>query len=117
MRQDFLARQAVVQMSPPDVKSTVVFSFKHASVGRPDAPILRDFTWCVESGQSWVITGPNSSGKSAVAQALAGGLPVLSTGDDSNNWLPAPQSVSLSSVEWQREIFFDERYYDDSEFM
>jgi molybdate transport system ATP-binding protein len=104
-------------MSVASPTSSFLFRFSHASVGPIGAPVLRDFTWCVRPGESWVITGPNSSGKSAVAQALAGGLPVAQTGDDCSNALPAPDSVSLVSFERQREIFFDERYHDDGEFM
>ncbi len=64
--------------------------------------------------ESWVITGSNGSGKSAVAQALAGGLEARSRG--ASNELPAPETVALISFERQRDVVFDERYHDDSEF-
>ena len=48
--------------------------FHEASIGPSDQPIFRDFSWNVEPFQSWVITGSNGSGKSAIAQALSGGL-------------------------------------------
>lgn len=79
-----------------------------------DQPIFRDFSWSVEPLQSWVITGSNGSGKSAVAQALTGGLEVRSR--NASNELPEPGSVALISFERQRDVVFDERYHDDSEF-
>jgi molybdate transport system ATP-binding protein len=86
--------------------------FRHAAIGPSDQPIFRDFSWSVEPFQAWVITGSNGSGKSALAQALAGGVPV-SRGSD----LPAPETVALISFERQRDVVFDERYHDDGEFV
>src|SRR6187551_1263065 len=93
--------------------------FHGASIGPASQPIFRDFSWNVEAFQSWVITGENGSGKSAIAQALAGGLAVRSR-DASNgagNHLPDPGSVALISFERQRDVVFDERYHDDGDFM
>jgi len=93
--------------------------FRRATIGPVDQPIFRDFEWSVENFQSWVITGPNGSGKSALAQALTGALRVThsdTSGRHGDNALPAPDSVSLISFERQRDVFFDERYHDDSEF-
>jgi molybdate transport system ATP-binding protein len=88
-----------------------------ATGGSPDQPIFRDFSWSVEPFQSWVITGPNGGGKSALAQALAGGLRVTQSETPAECVLPAPDSVALISFERQREVFFDERYHDDSDFV
>jgi len=93
--------------------------FREASIGPADQPIFRDFTWNVAPFQSWVITGSNGSGKSAIAQALAGGLAVSSRSASSGagNQLPDPGSVALISFERQRDVVFDERYHDDGEFV
>jgi len=93
--------------------------FHEASIGPGDLPIFRDFSWNVEPFQSWVITGENGSGKSAIAQALAGGLAVASraASNGAGNRLPAPSSVALISFERQRDVLFDERYHDDGEFV
>jgi molybdate transport system ATP-binding protein len=92
--------------------------FREASISEADRPIFRDFSWNVAPFQSWVITGSNGSGKSAIAQALAGGMAVASR-DASNggNQLPDPANVALISFERQRDIVFDERYHDDGEFV
>jgi molybdate transport system ATP-binding protein len=93
--------------------------FRHALLGPSDQPIFRDFTWGVEPLESWVITGSNGSGKSALAQALAGGLEVTSraASNAGGNDLPAPDTVALISFERQRDVLFDERYHDDGEFV
>ena len=93
--------------------------FHEASIGPGDQPIFRDFSWNVEPFQSWVITGENGSGKSAIAQALAGGLAVASraASKGAGNRLPDPSSVALISFERQRDVLFDERYHDDGEFV
>ncbi len=92
--------------------STNRICFRHATLGPSDQPIFRDFSWQVEPFQSWVITGSNGSGKSALAQALAGGLEVAGASE-----LPAAKSVALISFERQRDVVFDERYHDDGEFV
>ena len=99
--------------------SALTICFREATIGPADQPIFRHFSWTVEPFQAWVITGSNGSGKSAVAQALAGGLPVISRGASlgANNVLPVPETVALISFERQRDVVFDERYHDDSEFV
>ncbi|HKO50361.1 MAG TPA: ATP-binding cassette domain-containing protein [Polyangiaceae bacterium] len=93
--------------------------FHGASIGPSSAPIFRDFSWNVQPFQSWVITGENGSGKSAIAQALAGGLAVASrsASNGAGNQLPDPRSVALISFERQRDVVFDERYHDDGDFV
>ncbi|HEX3849373.1 MAG TPA: ATP-binding cassette domain-containing protein [Polyangiaceae bacterium] len=99
--------------------SALTICFREATIGPADQPIFRHFSWTVEPFQAWVITGSNGSGKSAVAQALAGGLPVASRGASQSaaNVLPASETVALISFERQRDVVFDERYHDDSEFV
>ena len=99
--------------------NTRTVCFRDASIGPANQPIFRDFSWNVAPFQSWVITGENGSGKSAIAQALAGSLAVSSRNASSGagNELPEPGSVALISFERQRDIVFDERYHDDGEFV
>ena len=98
---------------------TIPICFRRASIGPTPQPIFSDFSWNVEPFQSWVITGSNGSGKSAIAQALAGGLVVASRGasNEPGSQLPAPATVALISFERQRDVVFDERYHDDGEFV
>jgi len=99
--------------------SVLPVCFRWATIGPSDQPIFRDFSWNVEPFQSWVITGENGSGKSAIAQALSGGLAVgsRSASNGAGNQLPDPASIALISFERQRDIVFDERYHDDGEFV
>ena len=39
---------------------------------KPNQPIVRDFTWRIERGESWSILGPSGSGKSTLLYLLAG---------------------------------------------
>jgi molybdate transport system ATP-binding protein len=109
------------QHLPAEEMSAFKIRFQRAEIaatgGSPDQPIFRDFSWSVEPFQSWVITGPNGGGKSALAQALSGGLRVTQSEMPAECVLPAPDSVALISFERQREVFFDERYHDDSDFV
>ena len=106
--------------------NTFRICFHEANIGPTDQAIFRHFSWSVEPFQAWVITGSNGSGKSAIAQALAGGLAVGSVASRGasdagssglGTQLPAPESVALISFERQRDVVFDERYHDDSEFV
>ncbi|HEY3257007.1 MAG TPA: ATP-binding cassette domain-containing protein [Polyangiaceae bacterium] len=104
-------------MSTSSIGSVVCF--QRAAIGPSDQPIFRDFSWNVEPFQAWVVTGENGSGKSAIAQALSGGLAVASrdASTGAGNQLPDPRSVALISFERQRDVVFDERYHDDGEFV
>ena len=73
---------------------------------------LHDISWTIESGQQWLITGANGSGKSALAAALAGEGKVLSgalTG--------AGKQVALVSYERQGELIEAERRKDDADIL
>ncbi|HEY4106833.1 MAG TPA: ATP-binding cassette domain-containing protein, partial [Polyangiaceae bacterium] len=96
--------------------TTFRIEFCGATLGPLDQPIFRDFSWTVEPFESWVITGPNGGGKSAIALGLAGSLKVTQGDTNAARVLPAPDAVALISFERQRAVIFDERYHDDSEF-
>jgi molybdate transport system ATP-binding protein len=49
--------------------------FDHANIRRPGAPAsFHDFTWTIRDGETWAIVGPTGSGKTTLAEAIAGRL-------------------------------------------
>jgi molybdate transport system ATP-binding protein len=47
-----------------------------ATVARQGGPALRDLTWTVHAGETWAIVGPVGCGKSTLAEAVLGRLPL-----------------------------------------
>src|SRR5262249_33097508 len=47
-----------------------------ATVSRPGGPPLRDLTWALYEGETWAVVGPVGSGKTTLAEALLGRLPL-----------------------------------------
>jgi len=49
----------------------------HATLRRPGGPIvLRDLSWTIREGETWAFVGSNGSGKTSLAEALAGRMTV-----------------------------------------
>jgi molybdate transport system ATP-binding protein len=44
----------------------------HATILRGGEVALRDFSWIVQEGETWAITGPTGSGKTTLAEVLLG---------------------------------------------
>jgi ABC-type nitrate/sulfonate/bicarbonate transport system ATPase subunit len=50
-----------------------MIQFEHVDFGyRREAPIFKDFNWCVEKGEAWAVLGPSGCGKSTLLSLLAG---------------------------------------------
>jgi len=73
---------------------------------------LQDINWQIESGQHWVITGANGSGKSALVATLAGyGEKIAGTSEGS------VEAVALVSFEAQAALIERERKKDDADIL
>ena len=54
-----------------------MISLEHATILRAGGDIIfRDLTWTIRDGETWAIVGPVGSGKTSLAEALAGRLRV-----------------------------------------
>lgn len=54
-----------------------IFTFRDAVIGDARGPRLAGLTWSVRRGESWVVTGLASSGKTTLARFLAGDLATI----------------------------------------
>jgi iron complex transport system ATP-binding protein len=52
--------------------SAEVLRLRGVGVSRDRSMLLRDVSWTVREGQSWVIVGPNGAGKTTLLQVAAG---------------------------------------------
>src|SRR5215467_3460026 len=52
--------------------SAEVLRLRGVGVGREQSMLLRDVSWTVRDGESWVIVGPNGAGKTTLLQIAAG---------------------------------------------
>jgi len=49
-----------------------MIAISNASVIKAGKPLFRNFTFSIQPGEHWVITGPNGSGKTLLLEVLAG---------------------------------------------
>ncbi len=73
---------------------------------------LRDIDWTIRTGEHWLITGTNGSGKSALAATLAGDGTV-----ESGTLSGLPGRIALVSYERQAELIAAERRKDDADIL
>jgi molybdate transport system ATP-binding protein len=48
----------------------------HVTIARGGHDVVRDLSWTIREGETWAIVGPIGSGKTMLAEALAGRLPI-----------------------------------------
>lgn len=90
----------------------MTISFEQLTVDFDGRFQLHDIDWTVGSGEHWLITGANGSGKSALAAALAGIGGVVS-GERTFDI----DHVALVSYEMQSELIEAERRKDDADIL
>jgi molybdate transport system ATP-binding protein len=72
-------RQRLGPSAPTGTRALI--TLRHASVWREGAPVLRDISLAIRTGECWVVHGANGSGKSTFIQTLYGHLGVARGGD------------------------------------
>ncbi|MEO8474046.1 MAG: ATP-binding cassette domain-containing protein [Chryseolinea sp.] len=53
-----------------------MIELKHIHAARSGIKLFTDFSWKIDDGENWLITGPNGSGKTVLLELLAGHLHV-----------------------------------------
>jgi len=100
------------------VKDQPLITLDKISVRLYDKLYFHNISWQINTGEQWAIVGPNGSGKTSLAKALFGGIPVVRgsvTHHLSNGKSPSTntQSVGYVSPELFREIFEQEELQAD----
>ena len=62
---------------------------QQVSAGKFNAPGLKNINWEIREGETWAITGPGGSGKTTLAEVLAGRIR-LQEGIISYHFMPEP---------------------------
>ncbi len=91
-------------------------SLLNCNIEKRGNPLIKELSWCMKTGEAWLITGPNGGGKSALAAGLAGQLDILPQpgGNYSNIFA---ETISLVSFETAAALIEEERKRDDSDFI
>lgn len=55
---------------------TTIIQFDDATIGYPETHVLEHFSWRIQRGQRWAITGANGSGKTTLVRTLLGLIPL-----------------------------------------
>ena len=87
-------------------------NFQNISAKLHDKRLLRVEQWALQPDETWVITGTNGSGKTALS-LLLGHKIKLSSGQVDN----IPNRVAYVSLEAQAELIEQERYNDQSDLL
>lgn len=96
--------------------SKEIFAFNNATIETRDKKILCDITWSIHRGDTWLLTGGNGSGKSALAASLTGQLDILQNGQNPVPAAALPRTA-LASFEEATRIIREEREHDDSDYV
>ena len=85
-------------------------------------PVLKDFSWQMQKGEAWLVTGPNGGGKADFIKALNSQLdfvPVESMNpEESGSFYSSFEgSVSVVSLEMAARLIEEERERDESEIL
>ncbi|HCM26819.1 MAG TPA: ABC transporter [Treponema sp.] len=90
--------------------------FRDCSVGNALHPVLPSVSWKLLPKESWIITGPNGGGKSALAAAIAGRIPIVpAEGGEARNAFAG--RAMLVSFEEAAALIESERANDESDFV
>jgi len=97
------------------MKSSLI-KIENCSISDDDKTYLSPISWEMKTGENWLVTGANGSGKSTFAAALAGTLEIIphETGMYSNQF---KNSIRLVSFETSSNLIQEERLRDDSDFV
>lgn len=64
-------------MNESDRKGRLLVTFSGVTLQIRDRRIFERVDWSIRGGEHWAIVGRNGSGKSVLARAIFGGVPVV----------------------------------------
>ncbi len=93
-----------------------LISIKNCRVESSNSTLIKNFSWQMNSGEAWLVIGPNGGGKADFLKALCGQLKIVPNTDGlySNVF---DGSVEIVSLERAAALIQEERANDESEFL
>jgi molybdate transport system ATP-binding protein len=64
-------RDATSSFIHPENEAPMI-AFRNVTIGDDSAPLVRDLSWTVRTGEHWIVTGPNGSGKTTLVNLISG---------------------------------------------
>ena len=58
-----------------------IISIKNCRVENSRAATIKNFSWSMDSGEAWLVIGPNGGGKADFLKALCGQLKIIPNAD------------------------------------
>lgn len=99
------------------MEQTTLINIKNCRVQDTHGTALPDISWRMDSTQTWLVTGPNGSGKATFLKALAGEkqiLPINQSGAYTTEFYGSTEIVSLEKA---AALIQEERNLDETEYM
>ena len=93
-----------------------LISIKNCRIENSNSTLIKNFSWQMNSGEAWLVIGPNGGGKADFLKALCGQLKILPNADGLCSNL-FDQSVDIVSLEKAAALIQEERANDESEFL
>ena len=93
-----------------------LISIKNCRIEDSASARVKNFSWSMQEGQAWLVTGPNGGGKADFLKALCGQLKIVpNEGGLYSNLFEG--SVEIVSLEKAAALIQEEREGDESEFL
>lgn len=96
--------------------NTTQITLKNCSVRDETNTYIQTLSWEMNTGENWLITGPNGGGKTTIAEALAGFLDIVPFDDGLYSNIFKGSTV-LVSFETAAALIEEERRRDDSDYI
>lgn len=100
-----------------ELNSKNLIRIQNCKIENSKSTVIDSFSWKMQSGEAWLVTGPNGGGKAEFLKALSGQLKIIPNQDGGIYSNTFSQSAEIVSLERAAALIEEERRNDESEYI